>query len=106
VDAHSVERSDPHRELRPGMFARGSVVMSERGCPSSPWCRSASAYTSIAPCGGKAALAEVQAGLRTPDEVEIRQACVVATGQTRLRDGAAGLCRRGTGDRLAQHHGL
>jgi membrane fusion protein (multidrug efflux system) len=34
---------NPNRELRPGMFARGSVVMSERGCPSSPWCRSASA---------------------------------------------------------------
>lgn len=49
--------------------------------------------------GGKAALAEVQAGLRTPDEVEIKAGLtredVVATGQTRLRDGAATSLSRG-----------
>jgi membrane fusion protein (multidrug efflux system) len=54
--------------------------------------------------GGKTALAEVQVGLRTPGEVEIKAGVtkddvVVTEGQTKLRDGAAIVAVAGAPDK-------
>ncbi|MGH8585178.1 MAG: efflux RND transporter periplasmic adaptor subunit [Gammaproteobacteria bacterium] len=99
---------NPKRELRPGMFARGSVVMSERA--DALWVPEQSlvplgervyVYRAV---GGKAALAEVQVGLRTPGEVEITAGVtkgdvVVTEGQSKLRDGAAIVAVAGAPDK-------
>jgi membrane fusion protein, multidrug efflux system len=80
------------------MFARASVAISERA--DALWVPEQSlvplgervyVYRAV---GGKAALAEVQVGLRTPGEVEIKAGVtkgdvVVTEGQTKLRGGAA-----------------
>jgi membrane fusion protein (multidrug efflux system) len=89
---------NPEGELRPGMFARGRVVISER--PEALWVPEGSLLTQgerlyvYRAIDGKARLSEVEVGLRAPGEVEVTAGLtkgdvVIAEGQTKLRDGAA-----------------
>jgi membrane fusion protein (multidrug efflux system) len=95
-------------ELRPGMFARASLVFEER--TTALW----APEQALVPMGneqfvyrvldGKAALTKVETGLRHPGEVEIKSGLtaedrVITDGQMKLRDGmpvtVVDLTRRG-----------